>query len=160
MHAFFRAAAIALATLASPLAAHEITAGDLQIIHPAIIAPPGMARSAAGYMAIANDGTEPDHLIGIETDAAARAELHETVMEGDIARMQAVPDLEIPAGDTVMLEPGGLHIMMMGLTGPLEPEAMIPATLVFQHAGRVEIEFMVEPAENREQMGGTDHSGH
>lgn len=154
MQTILRAAAIVLLAFTAPLSAHEIMSGDLEIIHPNIPAVPGMAKSAAGYMVIANNGETADHLIGIETGIAAKAEVHETVMEGDVAKMQAVPDLEIPADDTVVLEPGGLHVMLMGLTGPLVEDAMVPATLIFEHAGRVEIEFVVGPP------GGMDHASH
>ena len=55
-------------------------------------------------------------------------------------------------GETVVLEPGGYHIMLMGLTKPLTEGEMVPATLIFEHAGRIEVEFMVDPP------GGMDHS--
>ncbi|MEI4473028.1 copper chaperone PCu(A)C [Frigidibacter sp. MR17.24] len=143
--------------LALPAAAHEITAGSFEIIHPMIPLPPRGAKTAAGYMAIANEGDTPDTLVGIETAIARRAEVHGTQMDGTVAKMQAVPRLEIPAGETVLLEPGGLHVMLMGLTGPLAEGDMIPATLVFDRAGRVEIEFMVDPADGG---GAMDHMSH
>ena len=143
-------AALALSTSAL---AHGVTAGEIEIIHPAIPAPAATAKAAAGYMAIANNGPTPDRLIGIETPAAASTMLHTTEHGADgVARMVHLPALEIPAEDTVVLEPGGMHVMLMGLTAPLTEGEMVPATLVFEHAGRVAIAFMVDPP------GGADHS--
>lgn len=149
-------ALLALLLLPAPLAAHEITVGSFEIIHPMIPLPPKGAKSAAGYMAIANEGAEADVLVGIETPIAKKAEVHATQMDGTIAKMEAVPRLEVPAGETVLLQPGEMHVMLMGLTGPLAEGDMIPATLVFEKAGRVAIEFMVDPAEG----GGMDHMDH
>ena len=146
-------AALAALLLSTAAHAHGVTAGDIEIIHPAIPAPPASAKSAAGYMAIANNGAEPDTLVGIETGAAASVMLHTTEHGADgVARMMHLPAIEIPAGETLLLAPGGLHVMLMGLTAPLVEGDMVPATLVFDHAGRVAIEFMVDPP------GGADHA--
>ena len=134
--------------------AHEVTVGDLQIIHANIPAPIGTAQVAAGYMGISNEGDHPDTLIGVEVGFAAKAMLHTTEFSADgVASMKHVEALEIPADDTIVLEPGGYHIMLMGLTRPLNVGDMLPATLIFEQAGRVEIEFMVDPAD-----GSVDHS--
>lgn len=133
--------------------AHGFTAGDLEIIHPNILAPAPMAKSAAGYFGIANEGTSPDRLIGVEVPSVQRAELHTTEHGTDgVARMMHVDAIDIPPGETVLLERGGLHVMLMGLTGPLAEGDLVPATLIFEQAGRVEVEFSVDPSD------GDDHS--
>lgn len=143
-------AALALAT---SVQAHGVTAGDLEIIHPNILAPVASAKSAAGYMAIANEGTTADRLIGIEVPSVKHSELHTTEHSADgVARMMHVDAIEIPAGETVLLERGGMHIMFMGLTEPMVEGQMVPATLIFEQAGRVEVEFSVDPSD------GVDHS--
>lgn len=140
--------------LTSAAFAHEVKVGDLQIIHANIPAPMNGAEVAAGYMGISNEGTTPDKLIGVEVGFAAQAMLHTTEFSADgVATMKHVPALEIPADDTVVLEPGGYHIMLMGLKAPLTEGDMLPATLIFEQGGRVEIEFMVDPAD-----GSVDHS--
>lgn len=145
--------------LASAAFAHETKVGDFQIIHAAIPAPMGMAKSAAGYMAISNEGATDDILIGVEVSFAAKAMLHTTEFSTDgVARMMHVPALEIPAQDTVVLEPGGYHIMLMGLTQPLNVGDMLPATLIFEKAGRVPFEFMVDPADGSVDHSKMDHS--
>ena len=144
--------------LASPALAHEKTVGDLEISHASIPDPTPLAMSAAGYMAISNNGETPEELIGVRTPFAKSAKVHETIMDGDVAMMRAIDGLTIPPGETVNLEPGGLHVMFMGLTGPADAGDMIPATLIFRNAGDVEIEFMVEPTDEMDHSG-MDHSG-
>jgi copper(I)-binding protein len=148
------ALALILALLtAAPVHAHGVIQGALEIIHPNIPQPAKGAKSAAGYMAISNAGDTPDRLIGVETPAAAKSMLHTTRVSADgVASMTHLDAVEIPAGDTILLEPGGIHIMLMGLTGTLTEGDMIPGALIFEQAGRIEIEFMVDPP------GGVDHT--
>jgi copper(I)-binding protein len=144
---------VATLILTGAALAHGVTVGGIEVIHPNIPAPAASAHAAAGYMGIANGGPEADRLIGVETPAAQHASLHTTDHGADgVARMIALDGVDIPAGDTVVLEPGGLHVMLMGLTGPLAEGALVPGTLIFERAGRVEIEFMVDPS------AGVDHS--
>lgn len=143
-------AALMISTAA---AAHGVKTGDLEIIHPNIPQPAASAQSAAGYMAISNDGAAADRLIGVESAAAQKTMLHTTETTADgVAQMKHLEALEIPAGETVVLEPGGMHVMLMGLTQTMKEGDMVPATLIFEQAGRVEVEFMVDPSE------GVDHS--
>jgi periplasmic copper chaperone A len=149
-------AVVALLFFALSARAHEFKAGDLEIIHPYIPQPAVSAKSAGGYMAITNNGTEPDRLIGIETDFAAKSEVHESKVDADgVGTMEHVEALEIQPGETVSLEQGGYHVMLMGLTGPLKEGEMHRAVLIFEKAGRVEIEFMIDPPAG---MGEMDHS--
>lgn len=146
----------ALLFLAVPALAHDVTVGDLQIIHPHIPQPAASAKAAGGFMVIANSGTEPDRLIGIETDIAAKAEVHESRVDANgVGTMEHVDFIEIPANGTVSLEHGGYHIMLMGLSGPLKEGEMHKAVLIFERGGRVEIEFQIDPPAGRAPM---DHS--
>lgn len=150
---------IAVLLMTSTAFAHEVTVGDLQIIHANIPAPTGSAQVAAGYMGISNEGDHPDTLIGVEVGFATQAMLHTTEFSADgVASMKHVETMEIPAGDTVVLEPGGYHIMLMGLTQPLNVGDMLPATLIFEHGGRIEMEFMVDPADGSVDHSTMDHS--
>lgn len=147
------AALCAAFVLTTGAQAHGVTVGELEIIHPNILAPAATAKSAGGYMAIANEGETADRLIGIEVPSVKRAELHTTEHSADgIAKMMHVDGIDIPAGETVVLERGGMHVMFMGLTEPMTEGQMIPATLIFEKAGRVEVEFSVDPSD------GVDHS--
>lgn len=148
----------ALALAASSATAHEIQIGDLEIIHPAIPLPPPSAPIAAGYMVIANNGAMPDRLIGVEVPIARSASLHRTEVSADgVARVLPLEAVDIPADDTVLFEQGAMHVMLMGLSAPLHAGDMVPATLIFEQAGRVDIEFMVDPADGMDH-GTMDHS--
>lgn len=144
--------------LAVPALAHEVTVGDLQIIHANIPQPAASAKAAGGFMAISNTGTEPDRLIGVEADFAAKAETHESkIDENGVGTMEHVDFIDIPPGQTVNLEHGGYHIMFMGLTGPLTEGEERKVTLIFERAGRVDVEFMIDPPMGND-MGSMDHS--
>ena len=149
------ALALGLPTFAT---AHDFMVGDLEIIHPIAYETPITAKSGAGYLTIANNGETDDALIEVRADFP-RVMLHKSEEKDGIATMSHVGRIDIPAGEIVELVPGGFHVMFMGLDGdPFEQGEMIKATLVFEKAGEIEIEFMVEP-----RSGGnthSDHSGH
>ena len=73
-------------------------------------------------------------LVGVKTDAAAVAEIHEMKMEKDVMRMKLVSVLPLPAGKTVSLKPGGYHVMLMGLKEPLPLDSHVQLTLMFEDA--------------------------
>ncbi len=152
MRSFFLQPILAI-LLALPAMAHEITHGPLQIIHPTIPAPRPGAKAAAGYMAISNNGDSAEYLLAIEPSFADAAEVHKSEMQDGIARMVPVGVLEIPADDTVVLEPGGLHVMFFDPKGPFEPGEELPVTLIFENEGPVPVGFLVGAY-------GESHEGH
>lgn len=100
--------------------------------------------SGAGYLSIRNDGDSDARLIAVEADRAGRAELHRTVVEDGVARMRPVTEgIAIPSGETVALEPGGLHIMFRDVAEPFVDGEHIEAVLVFEAAGEVPVRFRV-----------------
>ncbi|MGI9487296.1 MAG: copper chaperone PCu(A)C [Geminicoccaceae bacterium] len=109
----------------------------------------GDASNSAAYFVLTMDGDAPDRLVAVETPLADRAELHDHLMEDGIARMRPVDAIDVLPGHAVTLEPGGLHIMLMGLTKKLEPGAMLPLTLSFEKAGEMEIELPIHPVNHR-----------
>jgi copper(I)-binding protein len=98
---------------------------------------PAMANAGAAYMQLTSP--EADRLLGVSVpqSVAARAEIHETVMSGDAMAMQQVEAIELPAGQTVSLEPGGYHVMLLELAEPLEAGETFELTLDFERAGDV-----------------------
>jgi copper(I)-binding protein len=86
---------------------------------------------AAAYMTITNNGDDAASLISVSTDVAEFVEIHATTIENDIARMSPVDELDIPAGNSVALEPGGYHIMLINLTRDLIPGETIALKLTF-----------------------------
>ena len=97
------------------------------------------AKTGAVYMTLTNHGAAPDRLLAITTDAALSAAIHEGLMENDVAKMRPVEILEIPAGGSVALKPGGFHIMLGSLKAPLKKGDMIMLQLKFEHAGLVDV---------------------
>ncbi|WP_299867818.1 copper chaperone PCu(A)C [uncultured Hoeflea sp.] len=125
--------------------AHEFKLGALEIDHPYARATPPNAPVSGGYMTIRNTGDEADRLISGEAAFAKRVEIHEMSMDGDVMKMREIKGgLEIPAGGEVTLKPGGFHVMFIGLDGQLIEGESRPATLTFQKAGSIELEFSVE----------------
>ena len=160
MNRFF--SLLAALMLAAPVAAHEVTVGDLQIIHPHIPQPAASAKAAGGFMAIVNNGSEPERLLGIESDIAMKSETHESKVDAaGVGTMEHVDFIEIPPSQTVNLEHGGYHVMFMGLKGTLTEGETYKATLIFEKAGRVEVEFMIDPPTGEGKMDHSkmDHSG-
>lgn len=101
------------------------------------------AMAGGGFMQITNTGTTNDRLIAVEADFP-RVEIHTTEFTDGVAKMIHVDGIDVPAGETVALEPGALHVMFMGLQGdPLEVGETVPATLIFEQAGEVPVMFDV-----------------
>lgn len=91
-------------------------------------------------MTIKNTGDSDDKLIGVESPAAGRAEIHEMAMVNDVMKMRKLDDgVVIPAGQTVELKPGGLHMMFFNVKKPFAEGDKVPVTLIFEKAGKVEI---------------------
>jgi copper(I)-binding protein len=149
--------AVFAATAASTLNAHDFKAGSLIIDHPWTRATPGGSKIASGYMVITNKGATSDRLIGGSLEHAGRFELHETRLEGDVARMRSLPKgIQIKPGQTVKLAPGGYHAMFVGLKQPLKQGERIKGQLIFEKAGTVDVVYVVEGIGHQ----GGEHQGH
>ena len=137
---------IVLVTAAFPaLSAESYRSGSLEITRPWARATPKGATVAGGYMQIRNSGTTPDRLIGGSSDAAQRFEIHTMTMDQGVMRMRELKDgLEIKPGETIELRPGSLHVMFVDLKQPLAKGQPVKAALIFEKAGRVDVDFAVE----------------
>jgi hypothetical protein len=92
------------------------------------------------YLTLKNDGSVDERLISASSDVAMTAELHTVNMVDGVMQMrQAVDGIELPAGETVRFEPGGLHIMLIGLTRALEPGDEFSVSLTFEHAAELTV---------------------
>ncbi|ESY70532.1 MULTISPECIES: copper chaperone PCu(A)C [Mesorhizobium] len=130
---------------AQAVLAHEFKVGDLEIGHPWSRATPAGAKVAGGYFTITNKGSAPDRLLSISSDVSEKAELHEMGVKDGIMTMRPVAGgLEIPAGGKVALAPGGYHLMFIGLKRQPKQGEKFSATLTFEKAGVVSVEFAVE----------------
>jgi hypothetical protein len=103
----------------------------------------GGANSAA-YMRIVNNSDTADALVAAATDAAETVELHTVIMEDNVMRMRPVPQIEVPANDEASLQPGGYHVMLLGITRDLQEGDMVDLTLTFENAGDINITAPVQ----------------
>ena len=155
----FLAATAALVTLSAAAFAGDITLNNLRIEDPFARATLPNQPVAGGFMVISNTGDTDDTLVAARSAAAARMEIHEMAMDGDVMRMRELSGgLVIPAGETVMLKPGGYHIMFMELSGPLVEGSETEVTLTFEKAGEVTLALPVV-ARGKGGMGQGKHGG-
>lgn len=151
---FFTAGALALGLSASPL-----LAGDIMVNDPYMRSSTPSSVTGAAFLVLMNHGDKDDRLIAASADVAKRIELH-THLEDDNGVMKMLEVKEgfaIPAGGMHHLKRGGDHIMLMGLTRPLEQGENIPVTLTFEKAGDVEVMIPVD-RERKPAHGAMDHS--
>jgi copper(I)-binding protein len=138
--------AVALLTIAALLiAACASSAAGIVVKEPFSRASPTGATTGGAFMTIVNNGRDADRLISASSPAAKTVELHETVDENGVMKMEPRPEgFEIPAGGTLELKPGGKHIMLIDLVAPLEAGKTIEITLNFEKAGPQKIQAPVQ----------------
>lgn len=130
-------------------------AGTLEIQAPWSRATPGGAKVAGGYLVVRNTGSAGDRLIGGASDVAGRIEIHEMATVDGTMRMRALDKgLAIAPGASVELKPGGYHVMFLDLKQPLKEGQRFKATLTFEKAGAVPLEFEVR------SLGAGSHMAH
>jgi len=157
---------VAAALLVAPslVQAHEVKAGNLELIHPHIRASMGQSPTTAGYLTILNNGKTADRLLSVSCACAASVTVHEMKMTGSMASMAQVPSVEIPAGGKVTLAPGGLHLMVMGLKAPIKAGDRVEMVLTFEKTGAVKTPFEAadRPASppTSDKMPSMDHMQH
>jgi len=142
---YVRAAMIVWAALMGMAQAHDYQVGELTITHPWTRATAPRAANGVAYMAISNNGATDDVLIGVHAPVSNHAQLHANEMTDGVMQMRPVEGgIVIPAGETVFLEPSGLHVMLMGLGDRLVEGERVPLTLEFQSAGSLDVEATIE----------------
>ena len=156
----FACAVLAASLFAVHARAEDIKAGDLVISQAWSRATPNGAKIAGGYLTIENRGAAPDRLIGGSGDIAGKVEVHEMSMNNGVMTMRPLDKgLAIEPGKTVKLAPGGYHLMMFDIKGPLKQGEKVPVTLEFKKAGKVNLSLDVQGV-GAQAPGGMDHSGH
>ncbi len=104
----------------------------------------GMNRPGAAYMTIRNTGTEPVTLIGLSTPLAMMPAIHETRTSTEgVSSMTPTDEIAIAPGESVALEPGGLHAMLMQLQEPMTEGETFPLTLVFEDGVEATVEVPI-----------------
>jgi copper(I)-binding protein len=136
-------AATALAG-AAPAHAADYDVGSIHIAQLWARATPKGASSGAGYMTITNKGTAPDRVSCVSSDASAQCQIHSMTMDGGVMKMRPVEGgLEIKPGETVTLQPASFHLMFVDLKHPLEQGQTVKATLKFDKAGTVDVDYPI-----------------
>ena len=137
-------AGVLLLAAAGAAQAEDTALGALEIAAPWARASAGPTGTGAVFMTIRNHG-EADRLLAADADVAERVELHTHIMDGDVMRMRRLPAIAVPPGETT-LEPGGLHVMLLGLHAPLVEGTSFPLSLTFHDAGTVRLDVPVQEA--------------
>lgn len=139
---------------ASPAPADETVATNashIEIAAPFARATLPNAQTGGVYFSILNNGPEDDVLVSVTTSAAVEAQLHEMAMQNDIMRMRELPDgIPLPAGETVTLQPSGLHVMLMRLAAPLVEGETVKLTLHFASGGALDVVAPIGPVSMRQ----------
>ncbi len=131
-----------LAALLATAACAPASANGIEVREPRVVIAGHLAHAggnAAAYFTVINHGRAPDRLLGVETSAARSAALHLTTMDDDVMRMRPVEFLDIPAGETIVLEPGGYHAMLTETTPGLAVGVQVALRLTFEQAGLIEV---------------------
>jgi copper(I)-binding protein len=133
-----------LGLLVATAHAADYKAGSMVIADLWSRATPKGASVAGGYMKITNTGSTPDRLVAGSSSVASGFEVHEMSMAGGVAKMRPVQGgFEIKPGETVELKPGSYHVMFTGLKKPLKAGQHFQATLMFEKAGKVDVDYDV-----------------
>lgn len=133
---------------------------DAMMVHDAMArAVPMAGGNGAIYFTVMNGTAQADRLVAVESEVAAASELHESINENNVIRMEPRPEgFELPAGGSVALTPGGKHVMLMNLKQPLTEGESFTITLHFEHAGpmtvTVPIMALGSTMEGEHQHGG------
>ena len=140
---FFTVATMAILLLPQSLLAMDDMDG-IDVQHPWSRPLPPVSANGAAYLVITNHGKEAVTLSGGSTPRANTIELHEHVHQDGLMKMHEIAGgIPIAPGETVSLQPGGLHVMLMGLTEPMVAGEQYPLTLEFEGAESIEVQVMI-----------------
>ena len=142
LRAILVAGMLALAGVAAAVA----QAPTVEVGHAWARATPSGATTAALYMTLINKGTENDRLVLVTTPVAGVAQLHMTTTKNGVMGMRPVAGLDVEPGVPTVLKPGGYHVMLMDLKGPLLAGRSFPVSFTFEKAGRIDGTAVVEKA--------------
>ena len=119
------------------------TFAELQITNATVrLLPPSVPNTSA-YFTVRNTGDQDITLIGGQTKIASKAELHNHIMHGDVMRMEKQNAVVVPAGKTLIFAPGGLHMMIFGLTESLNKSQTVTLNLLTQDGQQIRFDAIV-----------------
>ncbi len=134
--------------------------GDVTVGQPWAGATPGAAKNGAVYTMLMATGEKSDRLVGAASPVAERVQLHTDIIENGIVRMRRGHAIEVEPGSPTVLEPGGLHIMLMGLKQRLVEGDRFPTTLEFERVGSLVVEVVIQGVGSLSHSEERSHVGH
>jgi len=142
----FLAPAIALGIASLSVNAAEIAADVVDVVDPYIREVPPVSQTSAAFMTLRNTGTEAHAVVSARSPAAQVAELHTHIMGDDgLLRMRQVEKVDVRAGGEAVFQPGGLHVMLINLNGPLTAGNDVDLTLVYDDGSEETLTTPVKP---------------
>lgn len=154
---FIAAFAVACGDPGQHQTSHEAPEATLIVVDAWAAPTPSGVDVSAGYFTITNNTGAADRLLSVTSPRAERMEIHEMVMEGAVMQMRPVERLEIPAGESVQLAPGGRHLMFYGVSEPFAEGQNIDVRLVFETAGTIDVSLPVRRGAS--ELHGAAHGG-
>lgn len=142
-HRAGRAGLVLLALASVSASAQDARVGTITISHVWARATPAPVRTSAAYLTLDNKGGA-DRLLSASADIARETQLHSMVTEAGVMKMREVKGVDVAANGKTELKPGGLHIMLVGLTDGLKEGTRFPLKLKFEKAGEVTVQVTAE----------------
>ena len=105
---------------------------------------PPLVTTGAAYLKIISVSDQADRILGISGAVAKTIEIHTHLTENGMTKMRPVEALDVAATETTILEPGGLHVMLIGLKAPLKKGDVFPLTFKFEHAGEISVNVIIK----------------
>src|SRR3989338_7841306 len=133
--------------------------GDIHIQDPWVQAAPPGVKVLAAYLEIKNNGKKQQVLTGVSSPAFGQIEMHRSVIHGNMAHMEHLKELAIPPNASVVLQPGGLHLMLMDAKKLLNTGDSVPMTLTFKDGEKIAVKATVRSGQ-MEDMGDHQHMDH
>lgn len=138
---------------------------DIQIQDPWVQAAPPNVKILAAYMEIRNNGEKPQILTSVASPDFSEVGIHQSVMHGDMVHMEQLKELAIPQRASVVLKPGGLHLMLMDAKKQLRAGDQVPMTLTFKNGEKIAVKAIVRSGqtggmEDHQHMHHSGHEGH
>lgn len=140
-----RSVVLGLMVLPAAALAQEFKTGDIVVVAPWARATPGGAKVGGAYLELRAAPGAGDRLVSASSPAASAVEIHEHINDGGVMKMRRIDGLTVPGGASVMMKPGGHHLMLMDLKQSLKQGDKLQLTLTFEKAGTLVVEGPVAP---------------
>lgn len=105
---------------------------------------PPVSHNSAAYFTVENKGEKPVDLVGVDSDVAKAVELHTVEKTGELMQMKPLDKITVPAGDSVIFQPGSHHVMLIGLKEPLQQKQDVAMTLRFSNGESLPVSLPVQ----------------